>query len=58
MMDRLIDSLMNGWMAQKPQANHLMNLFLWHFYTFLDKHSLENYLRNKMLHKMGVAEAY
>jgi hypothetical protein len=26
------------------------------FYTFLDKKFLENYLRDKLLHKMGVIE--
>jgi hypothetical protein len=57
----MMDRRMNGWMDgldRDPKTNHPMILFLWYFYTFLDKHSLENYLRNKMLHKMGAAEAY
>ena len=56
-MDGWMDGWMNEW-GRDPKTNHPMILFLWRFYAFLDKHSLENYLRNKMLHKMGVAEAY
>jgi hypothetical protein len=44
------------WMdREEPPSHHLIS-FLWPFYTFLDKRSLENYLIDKMLHKMGVTE--
>ena len=47
---------MDGWVegAKLSKPNHSTKYFisfLWAFYTFLDKKFLENYLRDKMLHK-------
>ena len=42
-----------GWIGQSPPSHHFIP-FLWTFYTFLDKSSLENYFIDKMLHKRGV----
>jgi len=46
--------------AELPKPNHSTNNFIsffWSFYTIVDKKgSLENYLRDKMLHKMGITE--
>jgi hypothetical protein len=45
--------------GRAPQATTPYTIFifsLWPFYTILDKSSLENYLVDKMLHKMGVTK--
>lgn len=45
--------------AELPNPNHSTNnfsSFFWSFYTYLDKTSLENYLEDKMSHKMGVTD--
>jgi hypothetical protein len=49
---------MDGWMAHNSPSQTIQPIILFLSLAFLfllrQKHSLENYLRDKMLHKMGV----